>query len=312
MRCALTAPFHHCLFTGCIFSVALSLKSPWPGVTRHHVSVELGLSFLSKMIARLLDPLEKYYKINKDKMKAKKVNQLSKTHHEQLLWWYVTQGCGQFWNLEEQNATFLPVDTPAPMQADSLDQLQSSLSALSCPLKDSAQKTVFSDGNPRSRLMIIGEAPGADEDQQGKPFVGMSGQLLNLMLKSIKIERSDVYITNIVPWRPPMNRQPTAEEIALFLPFVRKHIALIQPDVLLLVGSVSCKAVLQKKEAISFLQRISLTYELPEKAASIPCLAVYHPAYLLRSPGQKKVAWHQMLKLKTLLGKDPLIRSCLA
>src|SRR3989338_202069 len=161
-----------------------------------------------------------------------------------------------------------------------------------CDLKKTATNLVFSDGSPKSSIMVIGEAPGADEDLQGKPFVGASGQLLDRMFKSIGLTRDHLYITNIIPWRPPANRTPTAQEIALFRPFVLKHIELIKPKLLLFVGWVSAKTMLDTQEGILKLRTQQLHYE------GIQAFALFHPAYLLRSPGQKAQSWKDLLKVR--------------
>ncbi len=172
-----------------------------------------------------------------------------------------------------------------------------------CSLKASAQSTVFSDGNPKSSIMVIGEAPGAEEDRLGKPFVGTSGKLLDAMFAAIGLNRQEtLYITNVVPWRPPFNRQPTAEEINLCLPFVEKHIAIIQPKVLVLMGSVACRALLRSTEPMATLQaRENIVYTNSYLPGTVPTFVFYHPAYLLRSPGQKKKAWQHLRKLRSYL-----------
>jgi len=150
--------------------------------------------------------------------------------------------------------------------------------------------------------MIIGEAPGADEDKQGKPFVGMSGQLLEKILATIGLSRqTNFYISNIIPWRPPGNRQPTPNEIAICLPFIERHIELIAPKFLLLTGSTSNKALLRAKEGITQLRGQWHIYQTPTTKESIEALTIYHPAYLLRSPLKKREMWKDMLTLKQKL-----------
>ncbi|MEI8296189.1 MAG: uracil-DNA glycosylase [Alphaproteobacteria bacterium] len=167
-----------------------------------------------------------------------------------------------------------------------------------CDLKKGATQLVFSDGNPQSSLMLIGEAPGAEEDKQGRPFVGLSGQLLDRMLATIGLDRRSLYITNILPWRPPGNRQPTASEIALCLPFIEKHIALVAPRLLLFLGGVAAKTLLQTSEGIVRLRGHWQDYSNPYTAQVIPALATFHPAYLLRSPGQKALVWQDLLQVQ--------------
>lgn len=174
-----------------------------------------------------------------------------------------------------------------------------------CVLKKTAINTVFSDGNPKASVMLIGEAPGADEDLQGKPFVGLSGQLLDRIMASIGLSRHTLYITNIIPWRPPGNRPPTKEETHMCLPFVKKHIELVRPKVLVFVGGTSAKALLNTTEGITKLRGKWVPYALSD-GTLIPSLSLYHPAYLLRSPGQKKVVWKDMIQLKSRLIENGL------
>lgn len=170
-----------------------------------------------------------------------------------------------------------------------------------CSLKKTAQKTVFSDGNPKARVMLVGEAPGADEDRIGKPFVGVSGQLLDRMLSMIGLDRTSVYITNILPWRPPGNRTPTPAEMALFFPFVIRHIQLIAPDFLVFVGGTAAKTLLQTTEGVMSLRGKFHSFNLGDGGHCVRALATLHPAYLLRSPGQKRAAWADLLLLKVAM-----------
>lgn len=170
-----------------------------------------------------------------------------------------------------------------------------------CGLKKTATNTVFADGNPEARLMFVGEAPGADEDRQGKPFVGLSGKLLDRMLQAIGYDRTSAYITNILFWRPPGNRQPTPQEIQQCLPFVVRHIELVRPDVLVLLGGPSAKTILNQTEGILRLRGRWFEYRTDENLPVIPAIPTLHPAYLLRSPGQKREAWRDFLALKLRL-----------
>jgi len=170
-----------------------------------------------------------------------------------------------------------------------------------CGLKKTATNTVFADGNPQARLMLVGEAPGADEDRQGKPFVGLSGKLLDRMLAAIGYDRGSAYITNILFWRPPGNRQPTPQEIQQCLPFVLRHVELVNPAVLVLLGGTSAKTMLNQTDGIMRLRGRWFEYKIDESLPIIPALATYHPAYLLRSPGQKREAWRDFLALKLRL-----------
>ncbi len=181
-----------------------------------------------------------------------------------------------------------------------LPALQAALAALDSPLRETATNLVFADGVAASGLMMIGEAPGADEDRLGRPFVGVSGQLLDRMLASIGLDRSrDFYITNILPWRPPGNRTPTDAEINLFLPFILRHIALVQPRHLVLLGGVAAKALLRSKEGITRLR--GRWHGVAMEAGPLPALATLHPAYLLRSPAAKRDAWADLILLRRTL-----------
>ncbi len=157
--------------------------------------------------------------------------------------------------------------------------------------------------------MIIGEAPGAEEDRQGLPFVGAAGRLLDRMLAGIGLDRNSVYITNILVWRPPGNRTPTGTEIAACLPFVERHIELVDPEYLMLTGGISAKTLLGRSEGILKLRGRWFHYQHAGMARPIPALASLHPAYLLRQPAQKRLAWRDFLALKEALesGRDPLL-----
>jgi len=187
--------------------------------------------------------------------------------------------------------------------AQDLDQLRAAISRLDSPLRDTATNLVFADGMPDAGLMLIGEAPGADEDRLGRPFVGVSGQLLDRMLGSVGLSRtSDFTITNILPWRPPGNRTPTEAEIAQFLPFLQRHIALVRPRRLVLLGGVAAKALLRSKEGITRLRGRWLS--VATEAGPLPALATLHPAYLLRTPSAKREAWADMILLRRTLDAD--------
>lgn len=185
--------------------------------------------------------------------------------------------------------------------ASSLEALRSACAEFEgCDLKKTATNMVFSDGNPASGLMLIGEAPGADEDRQGKPFVGVSGQLLDRMLASIGLDRKTVYIANILLWRPPGNRTPTTEEQALFLPIIRRHIQLAQPKHLVALGGSAAKTLLGTTTGILKLRGQWHDFD-DGTGRKIPLLPTLHPAYLLRSPGQKALAWEDLKRLKRRL-----------
>jgi len=196
--------------------------------------------------------------------------------------------------------------------ANSLAELKAALEAFEgCPLKATAMNLVFADGNPEARIMMIGEAPGAEEDRQGLPFVGVSGRLLDRMLACIGLDRSSVYITNMLFWRPPGNRTPTAAEIASCLPFTERHIELAAPDYLVLVGGMSAKNLLARSEGILRLRGNWRPYQHSGLPRPIPALPTLHPAYLLRQPQQKRLAWRDLLSLHRALatGWDPLSKT---
>ena len=209
----------------------------------------------------------------------------------------------------------VPVAPSAPAPPDDPVEVARSLAALAadlpalhaviagfdlCELKKGARSTVFADGNPDARVLILGEAPGREEDQQGLPFVGAAGQMLDRMLAAIGLSRSSpapenaVYITNVMPWRPPQNRDPEAGEIAMMLPFVARHVALVDPDVIVLMGNTPCVAALGQK-GITRLRGNWTT------AFGRPALPMFHPAYLLREPQRKREAWADLLALQAWL-----------
>ncbi len=186
--------------------------------------------------------------------------------------------------------------------ARTLPELAAALQAFEgCALKDTATNLVFGDGNAEAPVMFVGEAPGADEDRQGLPFVGVSGQLLDRMLAAIGFDRSSAYITNIVPWRPPGNRKPTTAEITSCQPFIERHIALVAPRVLVLVGGTAVSTLLGRSEGITRLRGRWLVYRRP--GIEIAAMPTYHPAFLLRQPGLKGHAWRDMLEIKARLAK---------
>jgi len=181
---------------------------------------------------------------------------------------------------------------------NNIDELINSINSFDSPLKKTAKNLVLFDGNINSDLMIIGEAPGKDEDNLGKPFVGRAGQLLNKMLSAINLKRQDVYITNVLPWRPPNNRTPTDSEILEFLPFLQKHIEIIKPKVILLLGATASKAILSTPLTLSKLRGKFYNYKSLNLGYTIKTLVSYHPAFLLRSPNYKKEAWNDLQLLQ--------------
>ncbi len=170
-----------------------------------------------------------------------------------------------------------------------------------CAIKKMATNTVFADGNPQSRLMLIGEAPGADEDIRGIPFCGVSGKLLDKMLLAIGYDRTNFYITNTLFWRPPGNRSPSSDELALCRPFVEKHVALIDPELLVLVGGVAAKSLLGTEQGITRMRGKEYTYRTPYKDKEYKVAVIYHPSYLLRQPAGKRVTWQDLLAIRRVL-----------
>jgi DNA polymerase len=170
-----------------------------------------------------------------------------------------------------------------------------------CALKRTATNTVFADGNPAAPVMIIGEAPGADEDRIGRPFVGRAGQLLDRMLAAIGLDRRGVTITNVVYWRPPGNRTPTTVEIASCLPFVLRHVALVGPKILVLCGGTAAGALLPQGQGITRLRGRWFDLEIPGLVDPVPTLPMFHPSFLLRAPERKREAWRDLLALRARL-----------
>lgn len=189
----------------------------------------------------------------------------------------------------------------AAVAATSLDTLKATVEAFDgCALKATASRTVFEDGVRTARVMFVGEAPGREEDMEGRPFVGRSGQLLDRMLASIGLDRTtNAYIANIIPWRPPGNRTPTPQEIAICEPFIRRQIELKAPDLLVCVGAPSTETLLGMKGITKARGRL-VTYRAGER--DIQAIATLHPAFLLRSPGAKRLAWRDMLTIARVLG----------
>jgi uracil-DNA glycosylase len=190
--------------------------------------------------------------------------------------------------------------------ADSIPALAALVAAFDdCPLKKTATNTVFVDGNIAAPVLIVGEAPGADEDRLGRPFVGRSGQLLDRMLAAIGLDRSSAQITNVIYWRPPGNRKPTAAEIATCLPFVLRHIALARPKVLVLAGGTAASALLPVGDGITRLRGRWFELAVPGLDAPVPTLPMFHPSFLLRAPERKRDAWRDLLALKARLDQSP-------
>ena len=175
-------------------------------------------------------------------------------------------------------------------KAENLKRLKKSIGAIkNCSLKSSATNIVFCDGNPKSKIMLVGEAPGSNEDQEGLPFVGRAGALLDKMLASINLNRKNVYISNIINYRPPENRRPTDEEVNRYMPFIKKHIEIINPKILVLLGSTAMNALIGNDIVISKARGRWIDKEFGNCKTSV--IITFHPAFLMRQPAQKKMAW---------------------
>ena len=183
-----------------------------------------------------------------------------------------------------------------------LQKLRDKISEIkNCKLKENASNLVFSDGNPNSKVMIIGEGPGANEDKEGFPFVGRAGQLLDKMLHAINLNRKNVYITNVVNYRPPENRRPTEKEVERYLPYLKKHIEIIKPKIILLLGSTAMNAILKNADVISKMR--GKWHEIEINNLKIYSIISFHPAYLLRQPDQKKFSWIDLKMIREKLKK---------
>jgi DNA polymerase len=198
-----------------------------------------------------------------------------------------------------------PAETRAlAATAETLEALRAIMEAYDgCALKARATQLCFADGNPEAEIMLVGEAPGSEEDLQGKPFVGRAGQLLDRMLKAVGLDRTKVFIVNTVPWRPPGNREPSPEEMALCQPFLYRQIELVAPKLLVTLGNVPTKALFQTSSGITRMR--GQWKDLTIGNHIVPTLAMLHPAYLLRQPAQKGLAWRDMLALKQRIDTVP-------
>lgn len=185
-------------------------------------------------------------------------------------------------------------------RATSLEELRNILSGFEgCPLKYTAKNMCFADGNPEARVMFVGEAPGAEEDVQGKPFVGRAGRLLDRMLSAIGLDRESAYIANVVYWRPPGNRTPTPLETQVCKPFIERQIELMEPEILVFLGGASAKEMMHRSEGILKMRGRWMDYQAGER--TIRAIATLHPAYLLRQPAQKRLAWRDLLTIRKAL-----------
>ena len=187
-------------------------------------------------------------------------------------------------------------------KAEKLEKLKKSiLNIKNCELKKNATNIVFADGNPKSKIMLIGEGPGSNEDQEGIPFVGRAGLLLDKMLSSINLDRNNVYITNVVNYRPPENRRPTEDEIHKYLPFLKKHIEIISPKILVLLGSTALNALIGGAEPISKIRGKWIKKQIGKCSTYI--IITFHPAFLMRQPAQKKMAWIDLKMIRDFKNK---------
>jgi len=221
---------------------------------------------------------------------------------KEILEWYLTAGvdetCGE---VPFALADACQSARELCQKAETLEELKKMVEEFDgCALKLTANKTVFGYGSGTARLLLIGEAPGADEDRSGIPFVGRSGQLLEKMLKAIGFDRNECFITNVLPWRPPGNRTPTEGEIAVCLPFLKRQIDLVSPEAIMILGGSAANALLDNGEPISRMRGKWLEYKKSD-GGKVPVLASFHPAYLLRNSGQKAKAWVDMLRMKQKL-----------
>jgi len=190
----------------------------------------------------------------------------------------------------------------AARTAPSLEALRSLLETFDgCALKSTATRLVFADGNPKARIMFVGEAPGREEDIEGLPFVGRSGKLLDRMIAAIGLDRNAAYIANVIPWRPPGNRTPTPLETQICLPFIQRQIELVDPDILVTLGNPSTQTVLGTRDGIMKTRGRWLNYDTGTR--SIRAMATFHPAYLLRSPSYKRMAWQDLRAIAKALAQ---------
>lgn len=202
----------------------------------------------------------------------------------------------------------------AASAATTLEELRTAMEGFDgCPLKRGARNTVFADGNPAAKVMFIGEAPGRDEDRQGKPFVGRSGQLLDRMLAAIGLDRASddpakaAYITNVLPWRPVENRDPSTDEAVMLWAFLERHIQLAEPEIIVALGKSPAAALLERPVAITRMRGRWMT---PARTGGKPLLLTFHPAYLLRQPLEKAKSWRDLLSLRAVLdGQAPTIET---
>ncbi|MDC3056241.1 uracil-DNA glycosylase [Pelagibacteraceae bacterium] len=214
---------------------------------------------------------------------------------------YFLQDSPRNWFENEKKSELSNTNINAGDKKNKIDEVIKDLKGHKSNLQKTAKNLVVYDGNLNAKVMLIGEAPGRDEDQQGVPFVGRAGQLLNKMLLAINLQREDVYITNVVNWRPADNRTPNDEEILEFLPFLQRQIDIVKPKFIFLLGGVAAKAILSTPLALGKLRGKWHEYKSLNLDGSIPTIASYHPAFLLRSPQYKKHSWEDLQMLQEKL-----------
>ncbi len=216
---------------------------------------------------------------------------------------YFLQDTSRNWFESEQNSSFGSLKDVNNEKLLKIQQIVEKIKVLDTQLKNTAKNLVVYDGSIDAKVMFIGEAPGRDEDIQGLPFVGKAGQLLNKMLAAINLKREEVYITNVVNWRPPDNRTPTDDEILQFLPFLQEQIDVINPDYIFLLGGVATKAILSTPLALGKLRGSWHEYQSLQLNKTVYTIASYHPAFLLRSPQYKKASWEDLQMLQKKLNE---------
>ena len=216
---------------------------------------------------------------------------------------YFLQDTPRNWFESEQNSSFGSLKDVNNDKLLKIQQIVEKIKVLDTQLKNKAKNLVVYDGSIDAKVMFIGEAPGRDEDIQGLPFVGKAGQLLNKMLAAINLKREEVYITNVVNWRPPDNRTPTDDEILQFLPFLQEQIDVINPDYIFLLGGVAAKAILSTPLALGKLRGTWHEYQSLQLNKTVYTIASYHPAFLLRSPQYKKASWEDLQMLQKKLNE---------
>ena len=216
---------------------------------------------------------------------------------------YFLQDTPRNWFESEQNSSFGLLKDVNNDKLLKIQQIVEKIKVLDTQLKNTAKNLVVYDGSIDAKVMFIGEAPGRDEDIQGLPFVGKAGQLLNKMLAAINLKREEVYITNVVNWRPPDNRTPTDDEILQFLPFLQEQIDVINPDYIFLLGGVAAKAILSTPLALGKLRGTWHEYQSLQLNKTVYTIASYHPAFLLRSPQYKKASWEDLQMLQNKLNE---------